>query len=130
MIYIIYLISVVFGVALYLIGYSYSYRFMNKNDFMKENFPKINGENYSFYEIFEIQSILLILFIQYNRFYKRDKRIPIYDEKHNVVMNNFSKIDLINFIEGNYFFLKIYSLINIVAVIVFTCGFLYFLMFE
>lgn len=103
---------------------------MKKNEFMKENFPSINGRYYSFYEIFEIQSILLILFIQYNRFYKSNKRIPFYDEKHNVVMNNFSKIDLINFIEGNYIFLKIYSLINIVAVIVFTCGFLYFLMFK
>lgn len=124
------LIFLILSLSLYLIGYSYSYRFMNKNEFMRENFPSINSKNYSFYEIFEIQSILFVLFIQYNRFYKKDKRIPFCDEKHNIVMNNFSKNDLIIFIKGNYSFLKKYSLINGVAVITFVSGFLYFLIFE
>lgn len=71
---------------------------MNKNEFMKFNFPKINGKNYSFYEIFEIQSLLFSFFIHYNIFYKRNGRLPVYDDQHNIVMSNFSKEELIRFI--------------------------------
>lgn len=96
----------IFSILLFLVSCLYSYNFMNKNKFIELNFPKINGKKYSFYEIFEIQSLLFSFFIDYNIFYKKSGRLPVYDDKHNVVMNNFSKDELIEFINNNYIFLK------------------------
>ena len=98
----------IFSILLFLVSCLYSYSFMNKNKFIELNFPKINGKKYSFYEIFEIQSLLFSFFIHYNIFYKKSGRLPVYDDKHNVVMNNFSKDVLIEFINNNYIFLKIF----------------------
>lgn len=124
------LVFLIVSLSLYLIGYSYSYQFMNKNQFMRENFPSINGENYSFYEIFEIQSLLFSFFIHYNIFYKKSGRLPVYDDKHNVVMNNFSKDELIEFINNNYIFLKKYSLIFFISGVLFVGSLTYFFIFE
>lgn len=124
------LVFLIVSLSLYLIGYSYSYQFMNKNQFMRENFPSINGENYSFYEIFEIQSLLFSFFIHYNIFYKKSGRLPVYDDKHNVVMNNFSKDELIEFINNNYIFFKKYSFIFFISGVLFVGSLTYFFMFE
>lgn len=103
---------------------------MNKNKFIELNFPKINGKKYSFYEIFEIQSLLFSFFIHYNIFYKKSGRLPVYDDKHNVVMNNFSKDELIEFVNNNYIFLKKYSLIFFISGVLFVGSLTYFFIFK
>lgn len=129
-IYIIYLGVIVFGSSLYLLSYSYAYRFMNKNEFMKENFPKINGKNYSFYEIFEIQELFFLMFWQYSIFYKKNGRLPFYDKKYNVVLNNFSKEDLVIFIENNYGFLRFYSILSSFGLLLILSVIIYFFIFD
>ncbi|WP_228253722.1 hypothetical protein [Acinetobacter indicus] len=103
---------------------------MNKNEFMKVNFPKKNGKNYSFYEIFEIQSLLFDFFIDYSRFYKKNGRLPVYDEKHNIVLNNFSKEELVIFIERNYIFLRNYSFLSTFGAILPIGVVIHFFIFE
>lgn len=120
----------IFSILLFLVSYLYSYNFMNKNKFIELNFPKINGKKYSFYEIFEIQSLLFSFFIHYNIFYKKSGRLPVYDDKHNVVMNNFSKDELVEFINNNYIFLKKYSFIFSLSGMLFVGSLTYFFMFE
>lgn len=61
-----------------------------------------------FFEIFEIQLFFFAMYVQYNIFYKVSGKIPFYDEKHNIVMNNFSKSELLDFIKNNYNFLTIF----------------------
>lgn len=120
----------IFGSFLYLLSYSYAYRFMNKNEFMKENFPKINGKNYSFYEIFEIQELFFLMFWQYSIFYKKNGRLPFYDKKYNVVLNNFSKEELVIFIERNYIFLRNYSFLSTFGAILPIGVVIHFFIFE
>ncbi len=120
----------ILSILLFLVGYLYSCNFMNKNKFIQLNFPKINGDKYSFYEIFEIQSLLFSFFIHYNIFYKKSGRLPVYDDKHNVVTNNFSKDELIEFINSNYIFLKKYSLIFFISGVLFVGSLTYFFIFE
>lgn len=120
----------IFGFSLYLLSYSCAYRFMNNNDFMKENFPAINGEKYSFYEIFEIQELFFLMFWQYNIFYKRNERLPFYDKKYNVVLNNFSKEKLVDFIENNYSFLRFYSILSSFGLLLVLSVIICFFIFE
>lgn len=120
----------VFSILLFLVSHLYCCNFINKSKFVELNFPKINGKKYSFYEIFEIQSLLFSFFIHYNIFYKKSGRLPVYDDKYNVIMNNFSKDDLLEFIDDNYIFLRNYSFIFFVSGMLFVGSLIYFFMFE
>lgn len=115
-----------FSLFLYLLSYIYSLNFINKNSFILDNFPKENSKNFSFFEIFEVQTILFAIYAQYLIFYKKNGKIPFYDEKHNVVMNNFSKNQLIAFIVENAKFLKNYFLITILYGVLFVGAFFCF----
>src|SRR5690554_6389610 len=103
---------------------------MSVNEFMKVNFPKKNGKNYSFYEIFEIQSLVFDFFRDYSRFDKQNGRIPVYDEKHNIVLNNFSKEEFVTFIERNYIFLRNYSFLSTFGAILPIGVVIHFFIFE
>ena len=106
----------IISLIVYIFSYIYSLNFMRKNNFIIFNFS--DNKKFSFFEIFEIQLFFFAIYAQYNIFYKRNGRIPFYDEKHNVVMNNFSKTDLIFFINNNYIFLRNFFVFSIISWVV------------
>jgi hypothetical protein len=86
---------------------------MKRNEFVKSKFS--NKDYFSFFEIFEIQLFFFAMYVQYNIFYKVNGKIPFYDEKHNIVMNNFSKSELLVFIKNNYNFLRVFFVFSIMS---------------
>lgn len=106
-------IFLIISLVIYIFSYIYSVHFMNRNEFIKSKFS--NKDYFSFFEIFEIQLFFFAMYVQYNIFYKVSGKIPFYDEKHNIVMNNFSKSELLNFIKNNYNFLRIFFIFSVIS---------------
>lgn len=86
------------------------------------------------------RTTLFMRFLKYNLycflflfiiiFFIKDGRLPVYDDQHNIVMSNFSKEELIRFIQNNYTFLRNYSLLFLFAGIIFIGSLAYFFLFE
>ena len=106
-------IFLIISLIIYIISYIYSLNFMKRNEFVKSKFS--NKDYFSFFEIFEIQLFFFAMYVQYNIFYKVNGKIPFYDEKHNIVMNNFSKSELLVFIKNNYNFLRVFFVFSIMS---------------
>lgn len=106
-------IFLIISLIIYIISYIYSLNFMKRNEFVKSKFS--NKDYFSFFEIFEIQLFFFAMYVQYNIFYKVNGKIPFYDEKHNIVMNNFSKSELLVFIKNNYNFLRVFFVFSIIS---------------
>lgn len=106
-------IFLIISLVIYIFSYIYSVSFMNGNEFIKSKIS--NKDFFYFFEIFEIQLFLFAMYVQYNIFYKVNGKIPFYDEKHNIVMNNFSKSELLDFIKNNYNFLTIFFIFSVIS---------------